>query len=571
MPTRSSSAILFLVLVTGTVSLANAQQPPLRQGQSPGPRFVMSALKGEGDGPRLGFQVANAVRERIASDFDMRALWVVPESTITAYLISAGYPADQPLSKEETRQLASSFRAEEVLAGVVSKTPTGGYRVQASWGLTGRDDMMQPLPAVEASKISDVAKLVAREFQLARKQVESVQRCMSLARSRNYTAALVEARKAIDAYPRSVLGRICIANIYDQEKLDPDSVLRISEEILGIHAENARALAFAADAYGAKKMVDDQIRMLDRLVQVEPLNRRARTVLTNLRASRGELDRAKALVDTLVAQEPDSAALALQWRVYRAAKEWARVVEIGERRLDVDSSAGTPDFFVSMIAAADAADDAPKALDLATRAVGRFPNNDTLVVIRVQYLRRNGQLRQALAVVNALLARNPRAPNAWTQKARIEFELALGADTVLASLGSGLTNGEDRATVAALARALGQTVAGDSTSPNKLIPLRTGIRYFKLADSAQPGDTTSFWLGRTSVVLASRLANEPAAAKTCELAKELQNALVDAQIHLPRAGRSFPVQVPPLMGAVAKLSPYSDDLTKAVCRKGGED
>ena len=55
----------------------------------------MSALKGEGDGPTLGFQVANAVRERIASDFDMRALWVVPESLITKYLTDGGYRADR--------------------------------------------------------------------------------------------------------------------------------------------------------------------------------------------------------------------------------------------------------------------------------------------------------------------------------------------------------------------------------------------------------------------------------------------------------------------------------------------
>src|SRR4029453_17248914 len=134
---------------------------------------------------------------------------------------------------------------------------------------------------------------------------------------------------------------------------------------LGIHAENARALAFAADAYGAKKMVDDQARVLELLVQVEPLNRRARIVLITLRAARGELDRARVLVDTLVAQQPDGEALALQWRIYLAAKLWEQAVEIGERLIEVDSAAATSDFFVRMIAAADAAGDPQKALDLA--------------------------------------------------------------------------------------------------------------------------------------------------------------------------------------------------------------
>src|SRR6478672_4728477 len=308
MSTRSPSprvvgGLLALALLASAASTSAAQQSPLRPGQSPGPRFVMSALQGVGDGPRLGFQVANAVRERIALDFDMRALWVVPESTITDYLIKAGYPAEQPLSNAETHQLASSFRADEVLNGIVRKTPTG-YRVQAAWSLSARDDMVQPLPAVEAAKIGDVAKLVAREFQSARKQVESVQRCVSLARARNYAGALAEARKAIDAYPQSVLGRVCIANVYDQQKLGPDSMLRISEEILGIHPENARALAFAADAYEAKGLIMDKLRMLTRLIVAQPSNRQARLALVKELAKRGAWDTAGTLIDTTVLQFP---------------------------------------------------------------------------------------------------------------------------------------------------------------------------------------------------------------------------------------------------------------------------
>jgi predicted Zn-dependent protease len=554
---------LALSLVASAASASSAQQQPLRQGQTPGPRFVMSALKGVGDGPQLGFQVANAVRERIASDFDMRALWVVPESTITTYLIQAGYPADQPLSPAETRQLASSFHAEELLDGVVSKTATG-YRVQATWSLGGRDDMVQPLPAVEAAKISDVAKLVAREFQAARKQVESVQRCVSLARARNYTGALAEARKAIEAYPRSVLGRVCVANIYAQQRFGPDSMIRIADEILAVHPENARALAFAADAYGEKTMVGDQIRVLERLLLVEPRNRLARIALTKLRAARGELEAAAPLIDSLAAQEPDGETLTLQWQIHLAAKDWARAVAAGERLIDVDTASATHDFFVATIAAADAAGDLPKALDLATRGVGHFPNDDELIVLRVQYLRRSGQLTQALAVVNALLARSPRAPNAWTQKARVESELALPADMVLESLTQALAAGDDRRTIAIAARSYGRSTSRD-TVPNQFDPVRTALRYYKLSASAQAGDTTSFFIGTTSVLLAQRLSNAPAATQTCDIPKEMQAPVVDALIELPQGGRVFPQEVIPFLTAAPRLGAYADQLAKAVC------
>jgi tetratricopeptide (TPR) repeat protein len=569
MMTRSPSprvvgGLLVAVLVASAGSISGAQQSPLRQGQTPGPKFIISALKGEGDGPRLGFQVANAVRERIASDFDMRALWVVPESTITEYLTQAGYPPEQPLSPAELGQLVSSFGAQESLNGVVIKTPAGGYRVQAAWSLRG--DMVQPLPAVEATKISDLAKLVAHEFQAARKQVESVQRCVNLARARNYAGALAEARKAIDVYPKSVLGRVCIANIYDQQKAGPDSMIRISEEILAIHAENARALAFAADAYGAKGMIDDQIRVLKELVRVEPTNHRARMALINAVAKRGQLELARDLVDTAVALEPTNVeAVTQQMRIHLGLKDWARALEIGERLVELDSSLATHDFFVRMIGSADAANDSLKALDLATRGVGKFPTDDELVALRVQYLRRNGQLRQALAVVNGLVDRSPRAPNAWTQKARIELALGLGADTVLATLGRGLGNGEDRASVALYARSFGAAASRD-TLPNKMDPLRMALRYLKFSASAQAGDTTSCYIGRTSLQLGAPLANDPAAANRCDIAKEIQTLAVDAQIELPKGGRVYPDEVARLMASVAELGPYADRLVKTVCR-----
>ena len=120
---RVISGLLVAVLLGSAASSVLAQQTALRSGQSPGPRFIMPTLVS--DGSRLGFQVANAVRERIASDFDMHALWVIPEDAITKYLHDAGYPDDQPLTTAETRQLAAAAHADEVLDGTVTKTPSG--------------------------------------------------------------------------------------------------------------------------------------------------------------------------------------------------------------------------------------------------------------------------------------------------------------------------------------------------------------------------------------------------------------------------------------------------------------
>ena len=67
--------------------------------------------------------------------------------------------------------------------------------------------------------------------------------------------------------------------------------------------------------------------------------------------------------------------------------------------------------------------------------------------------------------------------------------------------------------------------------PNQFDPLRLALRYYKLSASAQASDTTSFFSGSTSVLLAQRLANAPAATKTCDVAKEMQALVVDGVPH----------------------------------------
>src|SRR4030095_528677 len=123
------------------------------------------------------------------------------------------------------------------------------------------------------------------------------------------------------------------------------------------------------------------------------------------------------------------------------------------------------------------------------------------------------------------------------------------------TLGSGLQNGDDRATIALVARSYGGGAAKD-TMVNKIDPYRTALRYFKLSAAAQPGDTASFLVGSTSVILGQRLANDPVAVKQCAVAKERQNLVVEALIELPKAGRVFPREVPRLMELATKLGPY---------------
>jgi len=186
--------------------------------------------------------------------------------------------------------------------------------------------------------------------------------------------------------------------------------------------------------------------------------------------------------------------------------------------------------------------------------------------MRVQALRRVGDLAGAYASIIGVVQRNPRLPNAWLQKARLEGELRIGVDTTLASLSSGASLGESKALVSSVARGIAQTTARDTTMGNLLDPARQAIRYVKFAESVQANDTTALLLGSVSLQLGQRLAAEFRETRKCEFVKEAQGALVDAQISLPKAGATFRDQVSRLLPLLGPTVAYVDQLSKTLCK-----
>lgn len=558
---RARVAVLLGVLTPFSL---DAQPQVLRRGQSPGPRVIVPTFRNGGG--TLGYRVAEAVRDRIASDFDIRKLWVVPESTITAFLEQSGYGPTEPLPPNDVRQLASYFRADEYFLGRVTETPDGGYRVEVDWSLMRRPDMVQPLSPVEAPRISDVAKLLSREFQAARRQLESVSRCVDHAQRRNYAAALEEARKAIDAYPRSALARVCIANVYDQMSLGPDSMIRISEEILAIHPQNSRALGFAADAYAAKGMAERQIDALERLFALDSTSSRVARALTEAYVNAGDRARMRQVIDAAVRHHPnDTELLRLRWLLLLAKKEWSAAVTAGEELATADTTATDTLYFVRMAAALGEVGQPERAAEMVARGRAKFPEHGQLAVLEIQLLRRAGQLDRARAAADRLVARAPRTEHAWLQRAQIQAALSEPADSILASLRTGADNGEDRELVARYSATLGQA-ASRAAAGRSIEDLRAAVRYYKLAETLQPSDTTAYLLGASSGVLGQRLADDARARRSCDLAKEMRDALVDAQINLPRGGRAFPGPANEALTGLSRFLPYAEQLERALCR-----
>jgi tetratricopeptide (TPR) repeat protein len=552
------------VVASGAFATVNAQTQTLQRGQTAGPRFMVPTFRSSERG--LGLQAAEAVRERMGQDFQLKTLWIVPKSDIMTTLVNSGYSTTEALSSNDARALAQLLRAEEYVEGTVEKIPTG-YRVSANMMLIRPDGMVQPLPPVEVAKLPDAAKQISGAVEAARKQVDPAKKCIDLYRAKNYAGALAEARKGIAVYPNAVMPRVCMAEVYNEQKLGADSMIAISEQILKIHRDNKRALAFAADAYAEKKMEDKQIEALTRLISLDPNNTRLQTQVVNVLAGSGRASLALPIVDEAVKNNPGDASLVkLQWLVHFAAKDVKGGLVIGEEMVKLDTASADTSFFMRQAAGYAADSQFKKAAETLARGRAKFPNNMGIASTYVQLLIQTGQTAQAIEEAKRVLAVNPKIPGIWLPIAKAQGDAGAPPDTILTSLRNALAAGDSASIVATYATGLGQAEQKKAQPAKDIDGFRRALTLLAFSDSVKQSSAAAFLQGATHLLKGQALLEQAREKKSCDMAKEATDDFTQAQIFIPRGAAEFRDQAGQLMGALQQLSPYGDQMVKALCK-----
>jgi len=554
------------LMATGAFATVNAQTQTLQRGQTAGPRFMVPTFKSQERG--LGLQAAEAVRERMGQDFQLKTLWIVPKSDIMTTLVNSGYSTTEALSSNDARALAQLLRAEEYVEGNVEKTASG-YRVSANMMLVRPDGMVQPLPPVDVAKVGDAAKGISSAVEAARKQIDPTKKCIDLYRAKKYPEALAEAKKGIAVYPNAVMPRVCMAEVYNDQKLGADSMIAISESILKIHKDNKRALAFAADAYAEKKMEDKQIEALTRLISLDPNNTRLQTQVVNILAASGKASLALPIVDDAVKNNPGDAALVkLQWLVHFAARDIKGALGIGEEMVKLDTASADTTFFIRQSAAYAADSQFQKAAETLARGRQKFPNNMSISATYVQLLIQTGQTAQAIEVAKGILKDNPKIRGIWLPIAKAQSDAGAPPDTVMASLRASIAAGDSAALVATYATGLGQAEQkkAAAANPKDIEGFRRALNYLQFSDSVQKSAAAAFLQGATHLQKGQALLEQARDKKSCDMAKEATQDFTDAQIFIPRGAAEFRDQAGQLMTALQQLAPYGDQMVKALCK-----
>jgi tetratricopeptide (TPR) repeat protein len=513
----------------------------------------------------LGYQAAVELRTRIEDDADTKQLWVIPQQNIDETLTASGFPPHEPISPADAKQLATQLRGDMYLDGTASHTPTG-VRLDTRLVLTRDNSFVQPLPPAEAPKPSAAAKQVSRDLQAALKQLPGEQKCYDAARAGRYPEALAAAREAIAAYPPSTLARLCIANVYVAMKQPPDSILKVTTEILAQDPKNRTALSLAAQAAYDKKDLDAATKYWGAELAADPANTGLVDDVVSKIVNAGHPEAAMPIIDTAVAQNPnDAKLLGLKYKLLIRSQRWKEAIPVGEQVAKADTSFADTSFFQRQATAYMADSQPQKAAEIAAKGLAKFPNNSTLEMMDAQALAAAGQTQQAAVELRKFLATNPKQLDAWHLLFNA-YSSANQADSALEALRQAAANGDSASVVARYALVEGNKYFKRGSANKDRDTLQVAIRYLSFADSLTPRPEAKFLLGAAQFLVGTTDAQQAPKDKNCQLAREAQQYWTQARTNLHDGASVSPPAAAQYLQYLNQYLPAVDRQVKQFCK-----
>jgi len=547
----------------------------------------------------VGMQVADAVRSRMTTVSNPRRLYVIAKEQMVGFLESSGYKADSALGLTDLKELAKGLRADEILAGSISRA-SSGYTVQPRLMLAADPALGQPLPVVESGSLSDAARQIEKSASEARKQIPDHKACQNYIREGTNDKAIVAANAGIAKYPNATIARNCLANAFQASKMS-DSVIKVTEEIRRLDPKNSFATRMTFLAYKDKadqekdstkqgQYREAEVRALVALLATDPTNPTlTNTVVTEL-AKLGKPSIALPVIDTLLIANPGDGQLIRQrWLLRLAAasasdsasrsSRFASAVMAGEEMVKADTTLADSVYYARQVAAAMAVSP-QRGAEYAAKGVQKFPKNQDFWWYKANSERRSGQLQAAQLTTGRLLALNPKYPNATVMLGQLFLEQNM-TDSAIALARRAVTAGEDSKTWGSFllrpaqdavkkAQASEAEAKKDSTNKEKAAQAVTdweaALALSQEADKLGPSATSKYFIGIASFYVGYAALQGAQKPKSCVLAKKAQDMFLLTQVNMPAGGAIDPATAKQILGAVSQLASPTDQMVKLFCK-----
>lgn len=568
-PHRSALTVTVLAALVATIPTGAGAQ---RQ-QVPGPdtkNVLVTAFRGDAES---GSRVAAEIRDRIASEFNVKQVMATSTKTIESTLQQSGYRPDSALSPNDIKELGKLVRADEVIDGTVQRTGTG-YRVNARLFLPRDVALSQPLVNVETNNLGDVAKQVVSEYQNARKQLRYNQDCENHVRAGDLQKAIAAARQGIAAYPRATLARLCLASAYQAMKqtsdsLGPwkDSVLSITRQITALDRNSRIALQLQYDAYKAKNDTANALQALVGLMNADPTNIQLRESVIAELVNSGKAEIAVPVTKQLVTENPGDPQFArTYWLVLRAARNYKESVPAGIAYVQLDTAAADSNYYFRQIADLRADSSFARAAEFAAVALQKYPRSATLYLQKAQNERSAGQLPAARASLQRALEIDPKAAGANLLLAQIEADLGNAEDAVKAVRADVAADATNKDRDAQFLLGLGNSAYKAAAASKKPEDFTRAVALLKASDEISPSANAAFLAAVSGYSLATHYGTQLQTTKTCADARAGQEALALVTTYMPRGGSVNPEIAKQILGAANQYQAFFDASAKRYCK-----
>ncbi|MDE3215590.1 MAG: hypothetical protein KGO03_04280 [Gemmatimonadota bacterium] len=572
-------AVLGVVVVAAAPSVAAAQYG-FRPARDRGPdRDTPHLLVGtcHSSPASLGVTAAEALRDRIQNENNIRDLYVIPNKTVNEALKASGYAPDSALSQQDLGALGKIVHADEILDCDIVLTPSGvreGARLMLATDVT----QAQPLPYADSRTPEDAAKQMERNLTASRKQIDGNEKCKNDLRAGKAQDAVAAAQDAIKKYPDATLARLCLATAYrDFLHYPPDSTLAVTREILRIDPQNLFALGMAVGAFDQKGQKDSVVAGLVQMYKINPQDQSlASRIIEAYASSDDTAQAAKAapfLEDALKQNPGDPGLLQQKWKLLAKLGRFKDALAVGDQLAKIDTALADTSYFNRQMAMAQVDSDFAAVAQYAGQAEQKYPKDAHYPFLAGVALRNAKQLQPAAAAFRRALVANPKDTTAELFLAQTFVDLHQ-TDSVVAIADQAIAAGGSKDTWGPMLVAPAQDAftQAQSDTANALTYFQQAYKYAMHADSVAPSKYTKFFaavsafqIGTDAYRKAAAAQKEPATA--CPLAKQADDLFTNVQMYLPEGGAVDPATASRILQYLPQLSDASGKMVKAFCKK----
>jgi tetratricopeptide (TPR) repeat protein len=369
-----------LRLVAGLLCSAAAAAPAQLAIQQPTEKLLILPLAAHTPADSaLSVAVMDAARERLGQVAKYKVM-VVPKAKLCEALKASDFACDVLLDDAQALLLArflnvnaySTGRLERsagVLTAAIRVRDIGGSGYASLFSVSGGNPAAVPA----------LGDMIAQRLNTIVRAGEQARECNSLRQKSQFNKALDAARKALATEANLPAAHMCVATVYEAQRMPLDSQIAAYQRSLRGDSLNATAWDNSARLYQQKGDTLKAIEAWQGELRGEPHNAQLRLGLAELLRQQKLYQRAVAVIDDGLARNPGDQKLQdLKARVCIEGELWRCVVDlfVAQARSDTTKFADST-FVKAAIGAAQQVSDTQALLFFSSAAVRHFPKTPT--------------------------------------------------------------------------------------------------------------------------------------------------------------------------------------------------